>query len=161
MHSFRISRLATFAGLALSLTALAPNALAETAWDQKAVTGIATQLATSVKDLNLTVKKIPNAQTGSPQRRAQYSARESLKLLVTVSQRLASQLKAGEDKDATLPTFKRLALIRRDAEEDGRKANMQAPTLEKVVSAQALMDQLAPYYEDAPAAAAPSPSPTP
>ena len=38
---------------------------------------------------------------------------------------------------------------------------MQAPTLEKVVSAQALMDQLAPYYEDAPAAAAPSPSPTP
>ena len=74
---------------------------------------------------------------------------------------MASQLKAGEDKDATLPTFKRLGSIRRDAEEDGRKANMQAPALEKVVSAQALMDQLAPYYEDAPAAAAPSRSPTP
>ena len=161
MQSFRISRLATFAGLALSLTALAPNALAETAWDQKAVTGIATKLATSVKDLNLTVKKNPDAQVGSPQRRAQYNARESVKLLVTISQRLASQLKAGEDQDATLPTYKRLQLIRRDAEEDGRKGNIPAPTLEKVVAMQALMDQLAPYYEDAPAAAAPSPSPTP
>ena len=161
MHSFRISRLATLAGLALSLTALAPNALAETAWDQKAVTGIATKLATSVKDLNLTVKKNPDAQVGSPQRRAQYSARESVKLLVTISQRLASQLKADEDKDATLPTYKRLQLIRRDAEEDGRKGNIPAPTLEKVVAMQALMDQLAPYYEDAPAAAAPSRSPTP
>ncbi len=161
MHSFRISGLATFAGLALSLTALAPNALAETAWDQKAVTSIATKLATSVKDLNLTVKKNPDAQVGSPQRRAQYSARESVKLLVTISQRLASQLKADEDQDATLPTYKRLQLIRRDAEEDGRKGNIPAPTLEKVVAMQALMDQLAPYYEDAPAAAAPSRSPTP
>ena len=161
MQSFRISRLATFAGLALSLTALAPNALAETAWDQKAVTGIATKLATSVKDLNLTVKKNPDAQAGSPQRRAQYNARESVKLLVTISQRLASQLKAGEDQDATLPTYKRLQLIRRDAEEDGRKGNIPAPTLEKVVAMQTLLDQLAPYYEDAPAAAAPSRSPTP
>jgi hypothetical protein len=161
MDSFRISRLATFAGLALSLTALAPNALAETAWDQKAVTGIATKVAKSVKDLHLTVKKNPDAQVGSPQRRAQYSARESVKLLVTVSQRLASQLQAGEDQDATLPTYKRLQLIRRDAEEDGRKGNIPAPTLEKVVAMQALMDQLAPYYEDASAAAAPSPSPTP
>lgn len=161
MHSFGLSRLAVAAGLVSLLAVAAPGALAETAWDQKAVTDLATKMAKSVKDLNLTVKKNPEAQAGSPQRRAQFNARESLRLMVNVSQRLASQLQAGEDKDATLGTFKRFQSLRRDAEDEGRKGNIPAPTLEKLVSAQALMDQLAPYYEDAPAAAAPAPATTP
>ena len=155
MHAPRLSRLAAAAGLASTLVLLANAAPAETAWDQKAVTSIATKLSHSLKDLNVTVKKNPQAQVGSPQRRAQYNARESLRLLVNVSQRLAAQLQAGEDKDATLPTYKRMQLLRREAEDEGRKGQIPAPTLEKVVSMQALMDQLAPYYEDAPAAATP------
>ncbi len=155
MHAPRLSRLAAAAGLVSTLVLLANAAPAETAWDQKAVTSIATKLSHSLKDLNVTVKKNPQAQVGSPQRRAQYNARESLRLLVNVSQRLAAQLQAGEDKDATLPTYKRMQLLRREAEDEGRKGQIPAPTLEKVVSMQALMDQLAPYYEDAPAAATP------
>jgi len=117
------------------------------------VTHIAVKLAQSMKDLHLTVKKSPDQPRGSPGRRAQYNARETLKLLVTVSQRLASQLKAGEDKDATLPTYDRMEMLRRDAEGAGRKARIPSPTLDKVVGTRALLDQLAPYYEDAPAAA--------
>jgi hypothetical protein len=158
MRSLRISRLARGASLALVLSVFASSAVAEsTAWDQKAVTAVAVKLAKAVKDLNLTVRKSPEATLGSPQRRAQYQARESLKLLVGTSQRLALQLQAGEDKDATLPTYRRLQLIHRDAEEDGKKAHIAAPTLETIASTQALLEQLAPYYEDPPAAVAPTP----
>lgn len=153
MNAPRLSSLAATAGLVSMLVALTPAAIAETAWDQKAVTALAAEVAASLKDLNITVKKNPQAQVGSPQRRAQYNARESLRLLVNVSQRLVSQLRSGEDKDATLPTFKRMQSLRRDAEDEGRKGQIPGPTLEKVVAMQALMDRLAPYYEEAPAAA--------
>ena len=150
MRSIRISWLARGAGLALSLSMLASSALAQAAaWDQKAVTAIAVKLETAVRDLNLTVRRNPQATVGSPQRRAQFQARESLRLLVSTSQRLASQLRAGEDLDATLPTFRRLQMLRRDAERAGRRANIPGPTLERVVSTQALIDQLMPFYGQA------------
>jgi hypothetical protein len=140
-----------------SILVFAVPAVAETiVWNQRAVTAIAAKLAKSVMDVHCEVKKDPSAQLGSPTRRAQYQAREDLKLLVNVSKRLAAQLAAGEDRDATLPTFTRLQMIRRDAEETGRKAHILAPDLEKVASAQALLDQLAPYYEDGPPAGASS-----
>lgn len=150
MRSLRISRLAKGAGLALSFSMLASSALAQaTPWDQKAVTAIAVKLETAVRDLNVTVRRNPQAPVGSPQRRAQFQARESLRLMVSTSQRLASQLRAGEDLDATLPTFRRLQMLRRDAERAGRRGNIPAPTLERVVSTQALLDQLVPFYGQA------------
>jgi hypothetical protein len=164
MRSIRIARLLRSAGLALvvSVTFNAGNALAQsTAWDQKAVTDIAVKLAKSLKDLNVTVKKNPDQPVGSPARKAQYQAREDVKMLVTVSQRLAGQLQAGDDMDATLPTYKRLRSLRRDAEDAGKRGNIPAPTLEKVASVQALLDQMAPYYEEAPEAGAPAAAPAP
>lgn len=164
MRSIRIARLLGSAGLALvvSLTFNAGNALAQgTAWDQKAVTDIAVKLAKSLKDLNVTVKKNPDQPIGSPARKAQYQAREDVKMLVTVSQRLAGQLQAGDDMDATLPTYKRLRGLKRDAEDAGKRGNIPAPTLEKVASVQALLDQLAPYYEETPEGAAPAAAPAP
>lgn len=135
----------------LVLALLAPGALAEPlAWDQKAVTKIAVTLADALRDLNHTVRHNPQQRLGSSQRRAQYRARESLRLLVSISRRLASQLQAGEDMDATLPTYRRLQMIRRDAERDARRADIPAPTLERIVNAQALIDQLAAYFGSEP-----------
>jgi len=135
--------------LALALVAPAAQAQTPAAWDQKAVAALATKLATALKDLHVTVKKNPDKPAGSPGRRAQYQAREDVKLLVGTSQRLASQLHSGEDLDATLPTWKRLQSTLRDAQENGKRGQIPAPTLEKVVSVQALMDQIAPYYAEA------------
>ena len=150
MRSIRISWLARGAGLALLLSMLASSAFAQvTPWDQKAVTAIAVKLEAAVRDLKLTVRRNPQAPVGSSQRRAQFQARESLRLLVSTSQRLASQLRAGEDLDATLPSFRRLQMLRRDAERAGRRANIPGPTLERVVSTQALIDQLMPFYGQA------------
>ena len=164
MRSVRISWLARSAGLALLFTVLASGAFAQaTPWDQKAVTAIAVKLERSLRDLNHTVRRNPEQPIGSPTRRAQFQARESLRLLVSTSQRLASQLRAGEDLDATLPTFRRLQLLRRDAERAGRRANIPGPTLERVLTAQSLIDELVPFYgqaaaeEEAAEQAAPTP----
>lgn len=168
MRSVRIPALAKRAGFALVFSVFATSALAQVApWDQKAVTAIAVKLERAMRDLNHTVRRNPDATVGSPQRRAQFQARESVSQLVSTSQRLASQLKAGDDLDATLPTFRRLLMLRRDAERAGRRANIPAPTLERVVSAQALIDELMPFYgqaaadEDAADQAAPAAAPTP
>jgi len=91
---------------------------------------------------------------------------------VNVSQRLASQLQAGEDKDATLPTYRRLQMTRRDAEQSARRIDIQKPILDRIEKARAFLDQLEPFYEDAPGtsgaeapapapAAAPAPAPAP
>ena len=150
MRSVRVSRLTTAVGFALSLVLLAGAAHAQTTpWDQKAVTAIAVKLEKALRDLNVTVRQNPDATVGTPQRRAQFQARESIRMMVSTSQRLASQLKAGEDLDATLPTYRRMQMLRRDAERAGRRANLPAPTLARVVSARALLDELTPFYGQA------------
>ena len=137
-------------GLALLLCLLAPSALAQaTPWDQKAVTAIAVKLASALRDLNVTVRRNPQAPTGSHARRAQFQARETVRQLRNAARRLSSQLQAGEDLDATLPTFRRLQTLRRDAERLGRRTNMPAATLEQVVNAQALLAQLEAFYGQA------------
>jgi hypothetical protein len=164
MRSVQVSWLARTAGLALLLAMPASGAFAQSApWDQKAVTAIAVKLEASIRDLHHTVRRNPDQPVGSPMRRAQFQARESLRLLVSTSQRLASQLRAGEDLDATLPTFRRLQMLRRDAERAGRRGNIPAPTLERVATVQSLIDQLVPFYgqaaaeEEAAEQAAPTP----
>ena len=150
MRSGRISWLAKGVGFALLLSMSATSAFAQaTPWDQKAVTAIAVKLERSLRDLRVTVRRNPQATKGSPIRRAQFQARETLGLLVSTSQRLSSQLRAGEDLDATLPTYRRLQMLRRDAERSGRRANIPTPTMEQIVAAQALIDQLTPFYAQA------------
>jgi hypothetical protein len=170
MRSVRISWLAKGVGFALLLSMFATSTLAQaTPWDQKAVTAIAVKLERSLRDLSVTVRRNPQAKAVSSVRRAQFQARETLRLLVSSSRRLSSQLRAGEDLDATLPTFRRLQMLRRDAERAGRRANIPIPTLEQIVSVQALIDQLVPFYGQAAAeeeaaeqaAQAAEPTPTP
>jgi len=119
-------------------------------WDQQAVTKIAVELADAVRDLNHTVRANPEQRVGSSQRRAQYRARENLRLLVRTSRRLAFHLEAGEDMDSTLPIYRRLQMIRRDAERAGRSADIPAPTQERIVNARTLVDQLSAYYGSKP-----------
>ena len=151
MRSVRMSWLARAVGLALLLPLFGSSAHAQAAapWDQKQVTAIAVQLERALRDLRVTVRRNPQVSATTLQRRTQFEARESLRFLVTTSQRLASQLQAGEGLDATLPTFRRLMMFRRDAERAGRRANIQAPTLERIVAAQTLIDQLMPFYGQA------------
>ncbi len=116
------------------------------AWDHEAVAAIARELAEAVKDLRVTVERNPNLPAGAG-RRAQYEAREDLRLLQNMTKRLASQLEKGEGHEATRPIYRRVEAIRRDAEEAGRRARIQQNTMAKIEVARELLEKLAPYYD--------------
>ncbi|MDX1649259.1 MAG: hypothetical protein R3263_05330 [Myxococcota bacterium] len=137
-------------GLAFSgLLALgAGAAFAETAvWDQERVAVLAAELHQDVKDLKVTVQRNPDQPIGGA-RRAQYEARDQLRVLQTLARHLANDLEDGADREATITTYKRIQTVRRDLEEIGRKANLQNNTMEAVMEVQDVLRRLAPYYEE-------------
>lgn len=146
--SARASWRAACAGLAILLAA--PLAFSEpTPWDQGSVTTLAVTLQRALREVSYTARRNPQVALSTKQRREQARAQQSLAVLVSTSQRLASQLRAGKDRDATLPTFRRLQRSGRAAETDGRRADVPTPTLDQVRNARALIDQLVPFYGSA------------
>ncbi|MCG8591602.1 MAG: hypothetical protein MJE66_20080 [Proteobacteria bacterium] len=136
--------LALFAALALLPVS---TAWAEANWNQERVTAIAVELAQSVKELRANARKNPDAPIGGP-RRAQHAAREDLRLMENSSKHLVAQLEKGDGREETRAIYKRLQSLRRDAEENGRKARIPDDTLGKITATQDLLRRLAPYYED-------------
>jgi len=148
MRHERIRSAVACVGLVAGLALAASPALAEAAkWDQQRVTRLATQLAAAVKDLRVEVERNPDQPPGLA-RRAQYQAREDLRLLQYTTRQLASSLAKGEDRDATAPIFQRVETLRRDAEENGRKGMIPEATLNKIAKAQDLLLQISPYYKE-------------
>jgi leucyl-tRNA synthetase len=144
----RVKRIGLALGAAALLGLASPSATAESAtWDQAKVTAIAKELADAVKDLKDVVRQNPD-QVSGPQRRAQYAAREDLRLLSNTTRHLAMELERGEGREATLPVYRRVQTLRRDAEEDGRKAMIQTSTMEKIAVAEEILARLAPYYAE-------------
>jgi hypothetical protein len=133
--------------LASALVLASPRALAEPQWDQAKVSAIAQELAASLRDLEITVKKDPTL-VGTPMRAAQYQAREDLRQLVNTIDRLAASLEAGEGREETLPIYRRAEQHRRDAAEAARRADIPGATQEKIEKSREILAQLAPYYAD-------------
>jgi len=147
MHG-RTRSMVACVGLVAGLALAAPPALAEAAkWDQQRVTALAKELAAAVKDLRVDVEKNPDQPPG-PARRAQFQAREDLRLLQYTTRQLASSLAKGEGRDETAPIFQRIETLRRDAEENGRKAMIAEATLAKIAKAKDLLLQISPYYAE-------------
>ena len=144
----RVKRIGLAMAAAAALGLASTSASAESAtWDQEKVTAIAQELAIAVKDLRGIVRQNPD-QIGAPQRRAQYAAREDLRLLQNTAQHLAQALEVGEGREETFPVYRRLQALRRDAEEDGRKAMIQTSTMEKIAVAEEILARLGPYYAE-------------
>lgn len=144
-----LAPLATPFALALALAAAvalsATPARAQAEWNQERVAGLAAELDDDVKELKVTVRRSPDQPIGGA-RRAQYEARDQLRVLQNLTQHLRNDLARGEDREATISTFRRIQQVRRDLEDIARKANLQAATVEKIVAAQDSLRQLAPYY---------------
>lgn len=134
-----------FAVALLGATGVAP-AQAQADWSQERVTAIAAEFYEDVKDLRVVVHRNPDAPIGGA-RRAQYEARDQLRVLQSLARHLKGDLEDGADRAATISTYKRIQTVRRDLEEIGRKANIQNDTLEAVMAVQDTLRRLAPYYE--------------
>ncbi len=132
------------AGLASAQT---DDPAAPQAWDQERVTALAQQLADAVKDLRFTVRGSPDQPVGG-QRRAQYAAREDLRLLQSQTRRLAALLDQGEAKDETFSVFRRIEQIRRSAEDNGARAMISEAIMEKIGAARKILSELEPFYAE-------------
>jgi len=114
-------------------------------WDQARMTKYAQQLAEAVHDAREQVRKSPLSQNIA-QRQTQYDLKEDLRLLANTTAHLASELKQGKGPEETLATFERIASLRLQAEEHGRRALIEQSVLDALVRAGAIHNQMKPYY---------------
>jgi hypothetical protein len=140
------------AAAAVWLVAGAANAeLAK--WDQERVTKYAVELEQATGELRRALEKLPIQQFAT-QERAFYQVRDTIRMLDRASGGLAEALKKGEGMEATHPRFKRIMLLRNEAAEQGRRADIPNDVMDKVTPAGTALMKLRPYYEEEPAAGA-------
>jgi hypothetical protein len=117
-------------------------------WNQGRVTAIAEKLAAEFAELQIQASQHPPDISFS-QQRAQYELEEDIRLLKNTSQHLATQLKAGKNREETRPIFKRMETLRADAEENARKTVVTEHLLDQILEAGGVLLQLQPYYREA------------
>jgi hypothetical protein len=115
-------------------------------WDQTRVTAYAEELAVATDDLRQSLEAI--GIQNATQANAYYQVRDTVKSLDTAAEGLAASLKSGEGHDKTLPRYKRLQTLRRDAAEEGQRADIPESVFEKVFSVGSALMKLRPYYEE-------------
>lgn len=135
------------AGAAFLLAAGAASAELAT-WDQERVAKYAAELVTAVDDLEQSLKKI--GIQNFAQQNAMYQVQDTVDLLHTTSRGLSKALAGGKGREETLPRFKRLQQLRRDAEVEGRRADIPEAVFEKVFAVGSALIKLRPYYEEQP-----------
>jgi hypothetical protein len=139
----------TVVAAAAALVITAGVASAELAtWDQKRVAKYAAELTVATADLRkaLDAVGIQNAA----QQNAMYQVKDTVKLLDTAAGGLAEALGNGKGHDETLPRYKRVETLRRDAEREGRSADIPDAVFEKVFSVGSALIKLRPYYVEEP-----------
>lgn len=134
--------------LAFVLSFVATAIWAEPAsWNKEKVTPIAVELAAAIGDAQQALRKL-NAPQPGPGRRAFHAARDDARSLRNSSRHLATTLEAGGGYDETLPTYRRIRMLRRDAAENLRSAGMiPDDVLAKIDECRDLLFQLSRYYE--------------
>jgi hypothetical protein len=114
-------------------------------WEQERVTKYAEELSVATDDLRQALEGVGIQNV--TQANAYYQVRDTVKSLDQAAEGLAASLKAGEGYDKTLPRYKRLQSLRRDAAEEGQRADIPEAVFEKVFSVGSALMKLRPYYE--------------
>lgn len=139
--------LAAVATAALSITAGAASAELAT-WEQERVAKYAGELVVATGELRQALDSV--GIQNFAQQNAMYQVKDTVKILDTAATGLAEALKSGKGRDETMPRYRRVESLRRDAEEEGRSADIPDAVFEKVFSVGAALLKLRPYYVDEP-----------
>lgn len=135
------------AAAAFLLTAGAASAeLAQ--WDQERVAKYAAELAVATNDLKQALEAV--GIQNFAQQNAMYQVKDTVKILDSTAGGLAEALKNGKSREETMPRYRRLKSLQRDAQEEGRSADIPESVFEKVFAAGNALIKLAPYYEEEP-----------
>ncbi len=139
-----------FAAAAAGFVITAGAANAELAsWEQERVAKYAAELTAATADLRKALDAV--GIQNFAQQNAVYQVKDTVKMLDTAAGGLAEALAKGKGHDETLPRYKRVESLRRDAEEEGRSADIPDSVFEKVFSVGGALLKLRPYYVEEPA----------
>lgn len=129
-------------GLLFALVAAAEQPVQ---WDQARVAALAGQLHEGVKGLREEIRG-QSRDIGSMHAWAYYRLLDNLRLIDRESRYLHQALEAGASREETLPTYARIAVLRRDCAEEMRRQPLQAPALERIERARSVVEQMDPYF---------------
>ncbi len=141
--------LGLLAALAACLFLAAPASAELARWDQDRVTSYAEELATATQELYRALGSRPTYLNQANQR-AYYQARDDVRVMNSSAKHLLSKLKDGEGRDETAPIFKRIRLLQRSAQDEGRKASIPEDIMDKAAPVGGSLLKLRPYYEAEP-----------
>jgi len=117
-------------------------------WDQPRVAKYAAELKLATADLKKALDGVGIQNIA--QQNAMYQVEDTVEMLDNAANGLDHSLKSGKGRDETLPRYKRVETLRRDAEEQGRSADIPEAVFEKVFSVGSALLKLRPYYIDEP-----------
>lgn len=144
-----LGSLAVLAVLALGAPAVRAQAApagTPVRWDQARVTKIAQELSAAIHDAREAVRKSPLDHANVGQRTTFYELQEDIRLADNTAQHLSKELEAGKDAEQTRASFDRIGSLRLSAEENGRRALIEASVMDALVKAGELHNRLKPYY---------------
>jgi hypothetical protein len=148
MTSIRPTRwVPAVAALALALAPAAASA-DRAEWNQEEVTKLAGELRDSTKDLRDTFRREMPSSPATGQRQAQQRLLDNLRRIQNSTRKLALELEAGKDREATFPVYQQLMTMVRDAREEARRQMLQQSSLDKITVARDALNQLGPFYEE-------------
>ena len=119
-------------------------------WDQAKVTAGAEALAQATVVLRDGLRAKPPGTLGQPGRRAFFSLREEVQVLVSTSRRLQRALANGAGMEETYPTFRRLVRAGRRGVREIRRIDLGKETRTNVEAVADGIRKLRPYYEPEP-----------
>lgn len=122
-------------------------------WEQERVAKYAAELKLATADLKKAVDDIGILNLA--QANALYQVRDTVDMLNTAANGLDHALRKGKGREETLARFKRVETLRRDAEEEGRGADIPEAVFEKIFPVGAALQKLRPYYFEEPKEAPP------
>jgi hypothetical protein len=117
-------------------------------WEQERVTKYAEELVVATGELRRALDGV--GIQNFAQQNAMYQVKDTVKMLDTAAKGLSSALKDGKGREETMPRFKRLQSLRRDAEVEGRSADIPESVFQKVFAAGNALIKLRPYYQEEP-----------
>lgn len=140
----RTTRLATV-GLLVALFSAPGGAEEGIQWDQGRITVLAGELHHGVNGLRDRVRS-RKRDLGSMQASSFYRLLDRLRLIESETRLLHHALEAGSNREETLPTYARIALLRRDCAEEMRRLFLDAASLERIARARSIVQQMDAYY---------------
>jgi len=118
-------------------------------WDQEEVTQLAKDLSEAVSNVRQITLKDPTMKgTGQMNERAAKEYLDNLKALETACGQILRKLEAGEDLEKTMGVARKIGMLLRDAQTNGRKLMISQPESEAIEVAIAALDKISPYYSE-------------